>query len=68
MTVGRLSVDPQGLNVVDPIGPATASYKIMRGSSFMTTAELVTCAERYLANVPTNYFGDMGVRTVLPVR
>ncbi len=35
---------------------------------FMTKAEWVTCAERYLANMPTNYFDDMGFRAAVPVR
>ncbi len=61
---GNGSTAPQ----VDPTGPATGTYKIMRGGSFMTTAERVTCAERYLSNPPTKYFGDIGFRTALAVR
>jgi formylglycine-generating enzyme len=46
----------------DPTGPATGIWRIFRGGSWRTTAERVTCGQRYISFPPENAFDDIGLR------
>lgn len=52
---------------VNPVGPATGTFKIFRGGSNYTTAERVTCAYRYLSAKPSSFGYDIGFRYVIRV-
>jgi formylglycine-generating enzyme required for sulfatase activity len=55
-----------GDNLVDPMGPATGTYKIFRGGSYFTTEERLVCASRYVSFLPERAFDDIGFRVTLP--
>ena len=47
---------------VNPTGPVTGSFKIIRGGSWYTTAERTTVAFRYMSARPESLTGDIGFR------
>jgi formylglycine-generating enzyme required for sulfatase activity len=49
---------------IDPVGLSSGIYRVFRGGSWMTTAERLTCAMRYLAADPGGGFSDIGLRVV----
>lgn len=51
----------------DPLGPATGTFKVLRGGSWYTTAERATCAARYVSARPEEAIGDVGFRVVVRV-
>jgi formylglycine-generating enzyme required for sulfatase activity len=46
----------------NPTGPATGTFKVFRGGSWLTTAERLTCAMRYLSASPDGTHDDIGFR------
>lgn len=48
----------------NPTGPASGTFKIFRGGSWLTGAERVTCGARYTAFYPYNAYDDIGMRKV----
>ena len=47
---------------VNPTGPATGTFRIIRGGSWYTTAERATVSSRYISARPESITGDIGFR------
>ncbi|MBC8368905.1 MAG: SUMF1/EgtB/PvdO family nonheme iron enzyme [Planctomycetes bacterium] len=48
---------------VNPTGPATGSYKVVRGGDWISSSNNLRCASRIFTNPSTNYIG-IGFRTL----
>ena len=53
----------EALPATDPIGPSTAAYRVIRGGSWLYSAENARVARRS-GNTPTDRYGSLGFRFV----